>query len=513
MTDDDRTPTLHYEGGHPPPSELPSVGEPWGKYLIEDTLGTGRAVVFQAYDQTGLAGHVALKVPRHPVPPDRVERWLETEVKPLVRLQHLAIVRVVDAGRVDETPYIATEIVDGLPLNRRSETDPPTLREVCNWMVALADAVHYAHSQGIVHRDLKPQNIVITPAGKPVLLDFGVATLATAYGTLRDADVAGTIPYMAPEQARGDPAANHRMDVFGLGGVLKYLLEGRGPYGDEATSLRVVQEGKVEPATATHRPALRCALARIANRALSADPDARFASAADMATALRRARQRHLLTGLPAIAATLAVAVIALVAHLLSTGARQGHGPKAPQGDLQIHFQQAAQRGAFQILTPHALPLHAGDRVQIHARLAEPLYVYLVAVSSVGEATLLYPSQGDQERPATEVHLPTDRDEWFPLTPPPGTETILLLARRTPIADRAALTTRLRDLGPPPSIDGDGLLVVDHRGPRLLQARAERPIDARPVKAEKGFLDTLLERAPDGWVLVRAISFPLASRD
>ncbi|MHC4789605.1 MAG: protein kinase family protein, partial [Planctomycetota bacterium] len=124
------------------PAGLPVPGQPWGKYLIEKTLGAGgQASVFQAYDQFGAAGHTALKVPHGSVPAERLRGWAGTEAEPLVKLDHPNIVRVVDAGCVGNVPYVATELIDGLPLNARVKVGPVPTRQVLAWMIQLCDAV------------------------------------------------------------------------------------------------------------------------------------------------------------------------------------------------------------------------------------------------------------------------------------------------------------------------------------------------------------------------------------
>lgn len=457
----------------------PAVGKPWGKYLIEKRLGSGgQGEVFQAFDQLGPAGHVALKIPRHNIPRDQVQQWVASEIEPLVKLDHPNIVGVVDAGCVAGVPYIATKLAEGLPLDTYVKVNPPGLRRTLDWMIRLASALDHAHRRGVIHRDIKPKNIIISPDGEPVLLDLGLARLLTAYRQDSDPGIGGTVPFMAPEQARGEPDADHRVDVFGLGGVLLFLLEGRGPYG-EVSSLKAVQRARVTPARCASGPALRRALCRIANRALASDPGLRFSSAREMHGALSRLRESRSKAERPTIEAS-----------------------------LEVHFQRARQVGSYQILTADHVPLLAGDRIQVHAKLTESLFLYLVVVSATGEVRVLYPLRAEGQQTATEIRAPSGPNEWFEIEPPPGTETIVLLGRGHPCPDIEGVVGELLASGGPPALGSAGLLVADDHGPRLIPRHVQRPLAAKTVEAEKGFLAALAELVPKEWAIVRVVAFP-----
>ena len=493
----------------------------WGKFLIEKRLGGGgQAQVFQAYDQLGTAGHVALKVPLERIAPEHVQEWIQTEAGSLVKLEHPNIVRVLDAGVIDGLPYVATPLVDGLTMREHVQANPPSLRQILDWMIQLADALHSAHSRGIVHRDVKPRNVVITTQGKPMLIDFGVASLVTPYQPEARHDGTGTYVFMAPEQGLGDPGADHRVDVFGLGGVLKFLLVGEGPYGGTGSTLEALIEGNVALIEDEGGPAMRRALCRIANRALDADPAKRYQSARQMARALRRVRARRPLLALAGGVVLIVVAALALYGPggiLEGTetpgeaAAKASAGPRAIRANLEIHFQRKGDVGLYRILTADDLPLRSGDRIQIHASFGEPLWAYVIAVSSAGGARVVYPKGRMDHGPVSEVHVPADRDEWFEISPPGGTETILLLARRQPLADSKAFSEKLLALGPAPSIDGAGLYVASQAGARLLPGGLVRQLGEKPVTVEKGFLDLLYKGVPEQWEVVRVLAFPQES--
>src|SRR5262249_37879580 len=132
--------------------------------------------------------------------------------------------------------YFAMEYVSGVQLMEYGRRANPTVRDRLELFAAITDAVHHAHQRGIIHRDLKPDNILVTDDGRPKILDFGVArmiesdvgltTLHTQVG-----QIIGTLPYMSPEQARGESdQLDVRSDIYALGVLLFQFLTGRLPY-------------------------------------------------------------------------------------------------------------------------------------------------------------------------------------------------------------------------------------------------------------------------------------------
>jgi hypothetical protein len=501
MRDQSREPTqiLGPGGGDGGAPATPEVGRPWGKFLIEKRLGSGgQAEVFQAFDQLGTAGHVALKVPAMPLPPDEVRRWLDLEAGSLVKLVHPNIVRVADAGCVGLYPYVATELVDGLPLNERIRTDPPSARRILDWTIALADALGSAHSRGVVHRDLKPLNVIITPEGHPLLIDFGLASLVTAYRPEPRRDASGSYPFMAPEQARGDEESDHRADVFGLGGILKYLLTGRGPYYGVENAMEAAQAGQVQPVEPSGLRGLRRRLGRIANRALDPDPTRRYANMREMAAALRLVRFTRSATLLGAATLALAAAAVGLLAAF---GAFRPHTVRAT---MEVRLQRGDQVGSFQVLSADSLPLGPGDRIQVRATFSEALMPYLVVAGPESGAQLLYPAQGRAPQRTEDFQFPQG-DQWYDLPAGGETRTILLLAGRRPVADVPSLVAAL---GPAPEIGSPSLLRLDSQGLELIPSTRAQLIGQSSGQERDGFLAAFAQQGPGPWAVVRAVAFP-----
>ncbi len=505
----------HAVPGENLPTDLPSPGQTWGKYLIEKQLGEGgQAVVFQAFDQLGPAGHAALKLPRRRIPSEQFQAWIAGEAEPLVKLDHPNIVRVLDAGCVGDTPYVATQLVLGLPIGSYVKNNPPSLRQILDWTIQLADALACAHENGIIHRDLKPRNVIITPEGEPQIIDFGISSLVGAYAPEHETGLSGSPPFMPPEQARADPQADHRVDIFALGAVLKHLMVQTGPYGRKENRedyLQAARDGQVQLLDCDVGPRKRRALARIANRAMDPEPDSRYRNAKEMLRALRRVRTRPRFIAAAVGAVVLAAAVV-LGAMALPRAGR----PVAPTGpikaSLEIHFQRARQTGVYQVLTADAVPLHSGDRIQIHAEFDRMLVPYLVGVDSEGQVRVLHPDQGAKAKPVRKLQFPPGRDEWLELTPPGGTETIILLASERPVGDVSQLQDQLLSYGRPPVLSGDGLLVVNDKGARFIPGPKERGLGEKTVTVEKGMLARLLEGVPGQWAAVRALAFTHAAQ-
>jgi tetratricopeptide (TPR) repeat protein len=288
----------------------PMAGARIGPYCIASELGRGgQAVVYRAID-TRLARAVALKVlTGHGTASEQALERFRREAKVASRLDHPGICAVHEAGWCDGAPFIAMRLVNGQSLaawiqaqralSGDSASEYPPDRERVAWVVhlfeELARALHAAHEAGIVHRDIKPGNIMVTPEGRPVVLDFGLARALEEEGPTmtRTGDFFGTPPYMAPELLDGSSVTPERSaDIWSVGVALFECVFLRRPF-DAPTRdalCRAILEH--EPAVATRLArVIHPDLAAILETAIAKDPARRYRTALALAEDLGALRQ------------------------------------------------------------------------------------------------------------------------------------------------------------------------------------------------------------------------------
>ncbi|HVV88119.1 MAG TPA: serine/threonine-protein kinase, partial [Kofleriaceae bacterium] len=278
----------------------PDLGARVGPYRLVSLLGEGGMGAVYVAERADDAFHkrVAIKVLRHGLAsPEAIARFRD-ERQILARLEHPAIVRMLDGGAAEHgAPYLVMELVQGTPLAAYAASR--RLRERIALMIAVCEAVHHAHQHLVVHRDLKPANILVDDGGRPKLLDFGIAKLLDPGEALaREArTVTGmallTVEYASPEQARGD-TVTVATDVYALGAVLYELLVGHPPQRAEAdlvaTLRRICDVDPPRPSQAAPPAARRALVGELDNivmKALQKSPAARYPSVAALADDLR----------------------------------------------------------------------------------------------------------------------------------------------------------------------------------------------------------------------------------
>lgn len=249
--------------------------------ILGEIARGGMGVVYRARDaETGRA--VALKRPiGGRLDPALCARFLR-EAELLAGLSHPGIVSVLSIGATRSGPYYTMELVRGAPLDACVSPKEAAEPRALELFVRICEAVAYAHGRGVVHGDLAPRNILVTPPGNPVIVDFGLPPPAGV--------AAGTPAFMAPEQARGEPgAAGPAADIYALGAVFYRVATGRLPYRGatpRAFLQAVVDAEPRRPAALV--PSFAGDLEAVILKAMEKDPARRHASAAELAEDLRR---------------------------------------------------------------------------------------------------------------------------------------------------------------------------------------------------------------------------------
>ena len=286
--------------------QLPWITVAAGRYLLEEELGRGgMGRVHRGWDPLlGRAVAIKLASPRHSETAASPRRALDTrarearllrEARVLARLSHGNVVRLLDAGREGERAFLVMDLAPGQSLAAWLR-EPRELCQVLHVAARLARALEHVHAAGVVHRDLKPENVLVDERGEPVLIDFGLA-LGTGLAREAEPGPAGTLPWMAPEQARGElERVGPWSDVYGLGAVLYRSLGGCPPHeADSPWSLLLEVASGPSPSLAARCPFLDPALSGLVDRCLANDPQARPGAgevAEELERLLRPSRRR-----------------------------------------------------------------------------------------------------------------------------------------------------------------------------------------------------------------------------
>ena len=261
------------------------------RYRLERRVGVGGMSTVQLAFDTRLERYLAVKLlAEHLAADDGFVQRFRREALAAARLVHPNVVQVYDFGtdHASGRHYIAMEYVEGQSgaelLREHGRLPASEVVELCGQACRGLD---YAHRNGVVHRDVKPGNLLRNPEGIVKIADFGIAKAADDSDITRVGSVIGTAAYLAPEQARGEPAGPPS-DLYALGVVAYQLVSGRLPYqGNSLTDLARMQEEGPPTDVTQIVPDCPPALSAAIMRALVPDPERRYASAPDMERALR----------------------------------------------------------------------------------------------------------------------------------------------------------------------------------------------------------------------------------
>lgn len=372
-----------------------------GPYRLEEKIGEGgMGTVYGAVrDDEAFEREVAVKLITHGAMSDETRRRLRIERQILAGLDHPWIAQIFDGGTTDEgLPYLVMERVEGEPIDRFCDREALAVRERLELFCKVCAAVHCSHQNLIVHCDLKPSNILVTDAGDPKLLDFGIAKLLSQENNQgrEEPTTVGSRPltpeYASPEQLRGETLST-ASDVYSLGVLLYKLLTGQRP---EAASGRSGDRGDerdlIAPSVAVAREGLstsrqlRGDLDAIVLKALRSSPEARFGSAQQLAEDVER-----YLSGFPVLArqgsfryrarkflrrhrASVAAAVMAITMLIVFALDRSAMASRLSQERAKLQEVVDFFRGFFEHAGPlvdERLDLTLREAVDQHARMIE----------------------------------------------------------------------------------------------------------------------------------------------
>ncbi len=398
-----------------------------GKYLVLETIcHSGQATVYRGLHPSLLID-VVIKLANRPWRRDDTGRaQLVAEAKALAEIVHPHLARLYDLDFYDDRPFLVLEYVRGGHLAHYWESADLNSSQIASLVEKVARAVAAAHERGILHLDLKPENILVTPAGEPVLIDFGLSFLSSSGGvrSSKEGCIAGTPQYMAPEQTQGvRESLTQRTDVYGLGGVLYFLCVGKDPFTVSKADGRL------------HRPeqpdwhALACAdvpvrLKTICRKALSTNPDARYATAELLADALKNAggaQAAPMLARLRKLASVMFFSGVAC----LTAAALVPASPHPRPSSLRLRVNRAGR----DLPLPEAIPLQVRDRISLEGFVRESSYTAVLSVNETGAVQWIGPLQLARDRDGARISYPGFSDS-VPVSRNAGAMLVLLVSHR-----------------------------------------------------------------------------------
>lgn len=264
------------------------IGQTILHYQIVEQLGAGgMGVVYKAFD-TKLRRTVALKFLPPYVKDDRQRERLVAEARAISALDHQNICTIFEINEHDKQLFLAMAFYPGRTLKALLEDGPLPVNQACSIARQLGEGLAHAHARDVIHRDIKPANVILTGEGIVKILDFGIAKmLAGESGLTATGVTVGTLQYMSPEQATGEPI-DHRTDIWSAGVVLYEMLTGRRPFERENTQATLWAILRDEPVPVSIlRPDAAAEIDHIVSMLLQKQADRRYQSLAEFLEALQ----------------------------------------------------------------------------------------------------------------------------------------------------------------------------------------------------------------------------------
>ena len=264
-----------------------------GRYEIHELVGAGgMALVYRAYDTLNQR-IVAIKILKDEYLHNaEFIRRFKNESKAISLLSHPNIVKVYDVSFGDQIQYIVEEFIDGVTLKQYLDQQSGVdWHKALYFTTEILRALQHAHERGIVHRDIKPQNIMVLPNGHIKVTDFGIARFARSETRTMTDKAIGSVHYIAPEQARGDPT-DEKADIYSVGVMLYEMTTGQLPFEAENAVSVAIMQLQTDPCPPRQiNPDLPMGLQEITLKAMQKDPLQRYQSAAEMLRDLEAFRE------------------------------------------------------------------------------------------------------------------------------------------------------------------------------------------------------------------------------
>lgn len=268
-----------------------------GRYEIIEELGRGgMGIVYKAED-TKLKRTVALKfIAPHSLASDEMKMRFVREAQSAASLNHPNITIIYEIDEIEGETFITMEYIEGQTLKKKIKSSPLKVGEALDIVFQIAEGLQEAHEKGIIHRDIKCSNIMLRDKGQVKIMDFGLAKIPGITKITKPDTVIGTVAFMSPEQARGEPL-DCRTDIWSLGVTLFEMLIGRHPFEgeDDQTVLYAIHNKRPESITSL-RSGMPLELERIVSKCLEKDPTERYQTIADLKADLKHLN-RHMSTG------------------------------------------------------------------------------------------------------------------------------------------------------------------------------------------------------------------------
>jgi eukaryotic-like serine/threonine-protein kinase len=264
------------------------IGQRLGNYQLTRLLGEGSFAQVYLGEHIYLGTPAALKVLRPQLANDLDQ--FRTEARTIARLVHPNIVRVLEFGVEGDTPFLVLDYApNGTLRQRHSKGSLLPLPTVISYVQQIAEALQYAHDEKLIHRDVKPENMLLGRRNEVLLSDFGIALMVQTFRSQSMQEMAGTLPYMAPEQIQGHPCP--ASDQYALGILVYEWLVGKRPFNGSPVEIISQQMAASPLPLRAKMPTIAPAVEQVVMMALEKEPEKRFGSVRAFARALEQASQ------------------------------------------------------------------------------------------------------------------------------------------------------------------------------------------------------------------------------